>query len=55
MFDIEWYKKETAMGPPLERRIDPDELDEVARDAGFRTMGWRDLNGDNYMMTLRNA
>ncbi|MAM67017.1 MAG: hypothetical protein CL702_11645 [Chloroflexi bacterium] len=52
---IEWYKKETAMGPPLERRIAPDDLEEVARDAGFRTMGWRDLNGDNYMMTLRNA
>ena len=52
---IEWYRKETAMGPPLERRIDPDDLEVVARDAGFRTMGWRDLNGDNYMMTLRNT
>jgi len=52
---IEWYQKETTMGPPLERRIDPDDLEEVAREAGFRTMGWRDLNGDNYMMTLRNA
>ena len=52
---IEWYKKETAMGPPLERRIDPADLEVVARDAGFRTMGWRDLNGENYMMTLRNT
>jgi SAM-dependent methyltransferase len=52
---IEWYRKETKMGPPLERRIDPDDLEAVARDAGFRTMGWRDLNGENYMMTLRNT
>lgn len=52
---IEWYRKETAMEPPLERRIDPGDLEFVARDAGFRTMGWRDLNGDNYMMTLRNT
>ncbi len=52
---LEWYRKETKTGPPLERRIDPDDLEKVARDAGFRTMGWRDLNGDNYMMTLRNT
>jgi ubiquinone/menaquinone biosynthesis C-methylase UbiE len=52
---IEWYRKETAKGPPLERRIDPDDLEVVARDAGFRTTGWRDLNGDNYMMSLRNT
>ena len=52
---LEWYRKETKMGPPLERRIDPGDLENVARNAGFRTMGWRDLNGDNYMMTLRNT
>lgn len=52
---LEWYRKETEMGPPLERRIDPDDLENVAREAGFRTMGWRDLNGDNYMLTLRNT
>jgi ubiquinone/menaquinone biosynthesis C-methylase UbiE len=51
---IEWYKKETPTGPPLERRIDPGDLETVAKDAGFRTVGWRDLNGDSYMMTLRN-
>ena len=43
------------MGPPLERRIDPVDLEVMAREAGFRTMGWRDLNGDHYMMTLRNT
>ena len=52
---LEWYRKETEMGPPLERRIDPEDLEVMARDAGFRAMGWRDLNGDQYMMTLRNT
>ena len=52
---LEWYRKETEMGPPLERRIDPGDLEIVAREAGFRTRGWRDLNGDQYMMTLRNT
>lgn len=52
---LEWYRKETETGPPLERRIDPADLEIVARDAGFRTMGWRDLNGDHYIMTLRNT
>ena len=52
---LEWYRKETQMGPPLERRIDPAALEIAAREAGFRTRGWRDLNGDHYMMTLRNT
>ena len=52
---LEWYRKETEWGPPLERRLDPGELEVMAREAGFRTIGWRDLNGDHYMMTLRNT
>ena len=51
---LEWYRKETETGPPLERRIDPPVLEEAARDAGYRTRGWRDLNGEQYMMKLRN-
>ena len=50
---LEWYRKETEYGPPLERRIEPDELVKAAQSAGFRSRGWRDLNGDQYMMTLR--
>ncbi|MCH7606813.1 MAG: hypothetical protein IH962_06625 [Chloroflexi bacterium] len=51
---MEWYRIETATGPPLERRIDPAELQEMAADAGFRNRGWRDLNGEQYMMMLLN-
>ena len=51
---LEWYRKETETGPPLERRVDPVDLENLAREAGFRPTGWRDLNGEHYLMTLRN-
>ncbi len=51
---LEWYHKETETGPPLERRVDPDDLRGMAEAAGFRCRTWRDLNGEQYMMTLRN-
>ena len=50
---LEWYKKETESGPPLGHRLDPDELVKLATDAGFRSLGWRDLNGEHYMATFR--
>ena len=52
---LEWYRIETEFGPPLERRIDPTDLEAMAREAGYRNRGWRDLNGEQYMMTLRNG
>jgi|TARA_Y100000031_G_scaffold117137_1_gene129968 ubiquinone/menaquinone biosynthesis C-methylase UbiE len=50
---LEWYRKETEEGPPLERRLDPAEMEALATQAGFSHRGWRDLNGDQYMMMLR--
>lgn len=53
---LEWYKKDTESGgPPVERRIDPSELQDLAEEAGFRHLRWRDLNGDQYMTILRNS
>ena len=52
---LEWYRKETETGPPLERRVDPAELESLATDAGFRCLGWRDINGEQYIMKLRNG
>ena len=52
---LEWYRIETESGPPLERRIDPPELTAMAEEAGFHDRGWRDLNGEHYMMMLRNG
>ena len=51
---LEWYRKETETGPPRERRMDPPLVEEMAREAGYSTRGWRDLNGEQYMMLLRN-
>ena len=51
---LEWHRKETESGPPLERRVDPEKLEELVKSAGFRSLGWRDLNSDQYMMALRN-
>ena len=51
---LEWYKIETESGPPLERRIDPPDLTAMAEEAGFLNRGWRDVNGEQYMMMLRN-
>ncbi len=52
---LEWYKKETESGPPLGHRLDPEELVQLARGAGFRSLGWRDLNGEQYMVTFRRS
>lgn len=52
---LEWYRKETESGPPLERRIGPEELQELATEAGFRYLTTRSLNSDQYMATLRNG
>ena len=50
---LNWYRKETEYGPPLEKRIDPDELEELARETGFQVRWQRDLNGLHYMAMLR--
>ena len=49
---LDWYRKDTGGGPPLEIRIEPPEMEELARSAGFQLRGWRDLNGKQYMVTL---
>ena len=50
---LEWYRKETGTGPPQERRVDPLELQALGQVSGFRYGNWRDLNGEQYMMTFR--
>ena len=50
---LEWYRKETEHGPPLEARIDPAELETLSRAVGFQVRWWRDINGLQYMALLR--
>ncbi len=51
---LNWHRRESENGPPMERRIDPETMQQMVREAGFRYRSWRDLNGEQYMMTLRN-
>ena len=51
---LNWHRRESESGPPLDRRIDPESMQQTAQEAGFRYRTRRDLNGEQYMMTLRN-
>ena len=51
---LEWFHIETETGPPLERRVDPGSLEDLAKQAGFQIGEWKDINGEQYLMTLRN-
>ena len=53
-FIIEWHKKETESGPPQEKRISTDEMRQIAENSGFRVQSSRNINEDNYIMTLIN-
>ena len=50
---LEWFRKETEYGPPLEKRIELSEIDALATEAGFQFRSWRDINGSQYMAVLR--
>ena len=50
---LEWFRKKTHYGPPLEQRIDPDEMATLARQVGLNTEHWRNVNGKQYMALLR--
>jgi ubiquinone/menaquinone biosynthesis C-methylase UbiE len=49
---LEYYRQPDD---PPERRIHYDELEALAREVGFEPTGWRDLNGQHYIMRLRNV
>lgn len=46
---LEWEKKETPYGPPLEDRITPDELAADAEAAGLKVAERRSLNDNQYL------
>ena len=41
---LNWHRRESESGPPLERRINPETMQQLVREAGFRYRTWRDLN-----------
>ena len=50
---LEWYRVETEHGPPLEKRIDPQEMIALGRDAGLTLLHQRDLNDSQYMLLYK--
>ncbi len=50
---LEWHKRETDGGPPVEDRIDEADLREMAVEAGFRPTNRHSLNDDQYMLVMR--
>ena len=50
---LEWYKRESDGGPPLDQRIDEAEMLKLVTAAGFRFTGRHELNRDQYMLVLR--
>ena len=50
---LEWHKKETEIGPPVEQRIDDGEMESLVGEAGFRISTRRDLDSDRYLLLAR--
>ena len=50
---LEWYKKEMDKGPPVDERLSPEEVEDLAKRVGLQPRGWRDLNGKHYLAVLR--
>ena len=50
---IEWDKRETAEGPPLEDRIDESDLRAMAEEEGFRFTGRHSVSETQYMLIMR--
>ena len=50
---LEWHKKETAEGPPLEERLARQEVEELTKAAGFRSVERRNMSTGEYMVLLR--
>ena len=50
---IEWHGEGGNDSHSHDHRIEPDDLRELARCAGFRFQGWRKLNDTLYMATLK--
>ncbi len=47
---VEYYRKPDDLP---DHRVNYDELETMAKDAGFEHRGWRNLNGEHYLMRLR--
>ncbi len=52
---LEWHKKETDGGPPVEERLTKEEARDLAEKAGFTFVKHNDLNDRHYMMLFKKG
>ncbi len=52
---MEWHRVETEQGPPLEMRMEPAELKELAEKSGLEFTSSRELNDSQYMSVFRKV
>ena len=50
---LEWYRIETEHGPPIEKRIDPEEFLPLAATAGLSLQRRWELPGSQYMLLFK--
>ena len=50
---LDWYRVETEHGPPLEMRIEPDEMTDLAKAAGLVPHRRWELPGSQYMLLFK--
>ena len=50
---LEWHRVETEHGPPLEKRIEPQEMIPMANDAGLSLLRRYELPGSQYMLLFK--
>ncbi len=50
---LDWQKKETEYGPPLEVRVTMETVEELAAKAGLHLVSRKNLNSDQFMVLLR--
>ena len=50
---LEWDKREMDQGPPIERRINPDEMRAMAEKLKLKVGDTQRLNADQYMVIMR--
>jgi ubiquinone/menaquinone biosynthesis C-methylase UbiE len=50
---LEWHPEEPQGEPSQSRRMSPNELEKLSREAGFGFRSWRDIKGRQYMALLR--
>ena len=52
---MEWHRVETKHGPPLERRVEPEEVTSLVRNAGFVLQRRWELPDSQYMILFKRC